>query len=160
MSTLQRGSWSMQPQFGLTDFDIEISWGSNWISLNDHVSYRVSGDTFSDRSQTRRRQTVNSVFYDGTYETHSVLENIQETVGVYILGSDQNVVTEGILALEDYFGQSVYNLRVSQDNHRETWLCQPAEWTTDRAQVNAHNIRATMKFAIPRFPKVTYEVIS
>ena len=160
MTDFQNGPVKVYNELTLTNFDVEVSTpGSKWVSLNDHFSYRTTAESFKQQTQQRRRITVQSPIYDGTYEVHSVKENIEETIEVYVLGQSQNEVTENILNLLSYFEQPRYSIRKRLDDHRETWLCMPAEYNIDRSHVNAHNTRATVTFTIPRFPAVTYEVI-
>lgn len=155
----QRGAISIRAIPTMQDFDLEISDGVNWISLNDHVNYRVGAEGLGNSTQTLRRLSTTSPYYDGTFLVHSTKENVEEQLTIYITGSSQNHVTENILRLEELFSQDLYNVRLRLDDHMETWLCQPADYGIDRSHVNAHNIRATMKLTISRFPKITYEVV-
>src|SRR5690348_4876758 len=123
----------------LRSFNLEISYQDQWVSLNDHARYVVTSEGLGNSQTTRKRETVTSPFYDGEYEVHSVKENVKETIGVYVLGQSQSMLTENILLLVDAFEQSVYNLRLTLDEHREVWICNSADYSIDRSQVNAHN---------------------
>lgn len=155
----QPGPTQVFQELGLTNFDVEVSNGSKWVTLNDHFRYIVAADAFKQSSHPRRRVQVNSPVYDGTFEVHSVQENVDETVVVYVLGQSNNEVTENLLNLIGLFQQGSYQLRKRLDDHRETWSCMPAEYTLDRNFVNAHNTRATLTLTVPRLPSVSYEVI-
>lgn len=155
----QPGPIQARNDLTLDAFDCEIYYGGRWVSLNDMVNYQVAADSFSDRSQSRRRVTATSPVYDGTFEVHSVLENVTEQISVRIYGQSQNEVTENFLLLRDAFAQTRYNVRLRLSDHLETWLCMPAEWNLDRTHVYVHNCQAVMKLSIPRFPNPTYEVI-
>ena len=139
-------------------FSIEVSYGNVWVSLNDHVNFRVAVDGFGEKAYQRRRTTATSPYYDGTFLVHSTMENVQEGVTVYVTGASQNHVTENLLLLEEIFSQDSYLIRQQMDDHVETWSCQAADYTITRGHIEMHNVRATMKLSIPRLPKVTYEV--
>ena len=143
---------------GMSYFDIEVSFGVPWVSLNDHINFIASAEGFGDHAYQRRRVTATSPYYDGTFLVHSTLENVQEALSIYVLGTSQNHVTENLMLLQEVFSQDSYQLRMSMDDHRETWSCQAADFTISRGQVQMHNCRATMKLSIPRLPQVTYEV--
>jgi hypothetical protein len=158
--TTQEGGIRPRLQRGLDSFDFEIFDGVRWITLNDHVHFYVEGDSLSSSTQSRRRYTVQSSMYDGDWEVHSTASSVTEQVGVYILGIDQIDIADQIMMLEDAFTQSAYSIRVTRNQLRETWRCFPAEWTLDHGRIMSHNVRALMKFSIPRFPKKTYEAVA
>lgn len=155
----QNGPTRVYTELGLTNFDVEVSNGSLWVSMNDHFRYVVGADSFRDQAQTRRRITVNSPIYEGTYEVHSVRENVEETLTVFVIGQSNGEVTENMLNLIYLFSQTQYNLRRRLNDHIETWRCMPADYTIDRSHVNAHNSRAHLTFTIPRLPDATHEVV-
>jgi hypothetical protein len=159
MTDFQPGPVTVYPELTLSNFDVEISNGTKWVTLNDHFKYRVGAESFKQQNHPRRRISVTSPIYDGTFETHSVKENVDETVEVFVVGQSNNEVTENLLSLIDLFEQSRYSIRRRFDDHRETWSCLPAEYNVDRSFVNAHNVRAVVTFNFPRFPAVAYEVI-
>jgi hypothetical protein len=159
MTQFQPGGITVFNEIGLGQFDVEISTGTRWYSLNDHLNYRLGAESFPESTVARRRITATSPVYDDTFEVHSVKESVQEKIVVHVLGASQNQVTENLLALEEWFGQFRYNIRRRMGDHMETWLCRPAEWSTDRSHINAHNLRAKMTLTVPRFVKVSYEVI-
>jgi hypothetical protein len=143
---------------GLSYLDVEVSFGIPWVSLNDHVNYTMAVEGFGEHSYQRRRTTATSPYYDGTFLVHSTLENVTEAMSVYVLGTSANHVTENLMLLEEVFSQDAYSLRITMDDHRETWSCMTADYSIDRGHVNMHNNRATMKLSIPRLPRVSYEV--
>jgi len=143
----------------MVGFDVEVFDGRHWVTLNDHVHFYVGSDSLGNTSQGRRRYTVQSSMYDGDWEVHSTASSVTESITVNLLGVDQIDISDGIIQLTEIFTQAVYNLRVTRDTVRETWLCYPAEWSIDRGQIQSHNVRAQMKLSIPRFPKVTYEAM-
>lgn len=140
-------------------FDVEVWDGAAWLSLNDHLNYRIADGTLEQSTQGRTRNIVASAMYDGEWETHSTETNVSELIVVDILGQDQNHVTENWLALRDAVQQVTYNVRITMGNHRETWRCFPAEWSLNRGRVMANNVRMQVRLTVPRFPKVTYEVV-
>lgn len=129
-----------------------------WLSLNDGYNYTLGAKSLEQAQQGRRRHTATSPFYDGEWEVHSTLSNVQEAVEVYVHGSDQITVTDNINRLVEAFSQHLYNVRLSMDYDVQVWRCFPAEYVVKRGQVNAHNRRAEVVFSVPRFPKISYEV--
>lgn len=142
----------------LTYFDVEIHDGVSWMSLNDDYNFKLGAKSLDQVQQGRRRHSVSSPFYDGEWEVHSTLTNVQETLEVFVNGADQLIVTDNITRLKEAFSQSLYNVRISMDLDVQVWRCFPAEYVLKRGQVNAHNMRAEMTFSIPRFPKISHEV--
>jgi hypothetical protein len=143
----------------MEQFDFEIFDGVRWISLNDHLNFVTGADSFSAVSQARQRWTAKSSMYDGEWEVHSVLSQVNETITIDILGADHIQVAENIMWLQEMFTQDVYTCRKTMDAMRETWRCFPAEWGLNRGQTMSHAIRAQMKLSIPRFPKAVYEAV-
>ena len=155
----QIGSTNVSPDYTLQGFDVEVSYGATWVSLNDQITYRIRAEDFGNSAYQRRRITTDSPYYDGTFYLHSTLENVQESVAVQVMGYSPNHVTENINSLIYYFSQDSFNLRKRLDDHIETWLCQPADYGIDRSHVLMHNNIAVVKFSVPRSPKVSYEVV-
>lgn len=141
-------------------FDVEVYDGTAWLSLNDQVNYRINSESLGQSSQQRKRQTVTSEMYDGEFEVHSTLGNVSETLTVYVMAEYQNDVSINLLRVINAFSQRRYNVRISRDDDVETWLCQPADWSVVRSQVESHNKRATLTLTVNRFPQVTYAVRS
>jgi hypothetical protein len=142
----------------LVNFMFEISSGQYWVSLSDGMRYYVSPEEFGTHTQTLRRITAQSPFYEGTYLIHAVRENVQENVVVHVLGVSQNDVTENLLLLEELISQPSFKLRLTMQDHVETWSCQQADYVIERGHIMMHNTRATMRLSVPRLPEVTYEV--
>lgn len=142
----------------LDNFNFEIHNGSYWVSISNGLRFYIDPDGFGEHAQAQRRITAQSPFYEGTYLVHSVRENVQETVTVGVLGSSQNEVTENLLMLEELITQPSFKMRLTMQDHAETWSCQSADYTISRGHVLMHNIRATMRISVSRLPEVTYEV--
>lgn len=155
----QEGGIRPRQSGGMTQFDVEIFDGVRWVSINDHIHYYVGSDSLNSSTQGRRRYTVQSSMYDGDWEVHSTASSVTEALTINLLGVDQIDISDGLIQLQEIFTQAVYNIRITRDTVRETWLCYPAEWSIDRGQVQSHNVRAQMKLSIPRFPKITYEAV-
>lgn len=155
----QNGPVQVHNQREMSEFDVEVSYGAEWVSLNDQLNFRVAVEGFGNKTQTRRRITAASPYYDGTFVIHTTQENVEEAISVWVYGTSQNHVTENLLMLETLFDQATYNIRVRMDDHQETWLCWPADYSIDRSHVMAHNVMALMKLTITRMPAVSYEVI-
>ena len=155
----QRGTTYVPDDYDLDDFDTEVSYGNSWVSLNDHVNYRISAEGFGQSSYQRERVTARSPFYDGEFYIHSTFGNVTEHVEVFVRGYSQSHVTTNVNSLVAYFSQPSYNIRKRIDDHMETWSCQPADYSIDRSHVYMHNCMAVAKFEVIRFPKVTWEEV-
>lgn len=140
-------------------FDVTVSYGLSDVSLNDRTNFRMAAEDFGARTVSKRKIESRSVFYDGTYITHSTKENITENLTIYVLGFTQNHVTENLLILETLFDQDTYTIQVRIDDHIETWSCFTADYGIDRGHINMHNGRATFKAIVPRLPQTSYEVV-
>lgn len=145
---------------GLDYVDVEISYGSRWVSLNDGVNYRISAnETRETSSKSYRRVTAQSMILGGDYLIHAVPNMVAEQVTVWIYGQDQVNLGENIQQLEDLFEQLDYRLRWTYNDYQETWVCQLPDVAYSRGQVWAHNTMAVMGFSVPRYPDVTRERI-
>lgn len=143
----------------LSNFEAEISYGEYWISLSDGLRFYMSAEDYGEKAQVLRRITASSPFYDGTYLVHSTRENVTESVSVYVMGSSQNQVTENIALLEELINQRRFSVRIQVGDHRETWTCQPADYTISRGHILMHGGRALVRMQIPRLPDVSYEAV-
>jgi hypothetical protein len=140
-------------------FLIEVSSGDEWINVSDGLNFEISATEFGTKTLSRRRIQASSPFFDGTYLLHSTEENITEPLTIIVYGETQNDVTENILLLQQLFSQFRYKVRVRYGNHRETWNCEPADYSLERTHTYLHNNMAMIRFQIPRLPKMTQEVI-
>jgi hypothetical protein len=143
---------------GLTYFDIEVNNGITWVSLNDHIRYIAGAGSLSDDSHSLRNITAASSMYDGTWVIHSSDENVAETLEIQVLGSNYSELEENAADLIGWFKQLGYYVRVSLDNHVETWRCFPADYSRTRGHVHAHNTLQIIRLSVPRLPAVTREV--
>jgi len=146
---------TMAPEY----VDVEVFDGVAWFSLNDHYNFILSSRSLESSAQGRRNHTVQSEMFDGEFVVHSTLSNVMETIEVYVMGADQMMVGDNIERLVAAFSQSMYNVRRTFGQDVETWRCWPAEYQIQRGHVNIHNRRATVTFNVPRFPKVSREVM-
>ena len=156
---VQQGPVRPRGERTMDNFDMEVSFGVPWVSLNDRINFRVSAEGFGNKVTQQRRITADSPYFDGTYLVHSTKDNVTEEFAVYVYGSSQNHVTENLLLLEEIFDQAAYRIRLRFDDHQETWSCQTADYSVERSHVFMHNVMAVMKFQVPRFPKISYEAI-
>lgn len=146
---------------GLTYLAVEISYGSQWVNLNDHERYQINADnTRAQVAKTWRRTTATSPVLGGDYLIHAVPEMVAESVSVWVYGQDQTDVADNYFYLEDLFGQMDFRMRWTFNEYREYWRCQLADSAGDRGHVWTHNQMALMNFNVPRYPNVTRERIS
>jgi hypothetical protein len=146
---------------GLQYTTVEISWGSQWINLNDQVRYRINAEGTRDTtSKTWRKTLATSPILGGDYLVHAVPNMVVENISVYAYGSDQTELAENFWTLEELFEQRDYRIRWTMNEYREYWHCQLAEATTARGHIWSHNLMAVSNFAVPRYPDVTRERIN
>lgn len=146
------------PDRGLKYVDLEISYGDQWISLNDHDKFIINGSNTRDNtSKTWRKVTAQSPVLGGTYLVHAVPELVSEQVSIWIYGADQTDLADNYFFIEELFEQPSYRLRWTYNDYRETWDCQLADASISRNQVNTHNTMAMVTYTVPRFPNVTRE---
>lgn len=137
------------------DFGCEISWGGDWVDLNDTVNYKVSGDGTRDNTTTSYRKIeAQSPMYGGSYLIHAVPEMVVENVSIRVHGSTQAIMIANFQAVQEYFSQFEYQMRWTFDNQQETWNCELADANVSRAMVWSHNKIALASFSVPRFPDV------
>lgn len=148
------------PSLKLPNFSVELSYGSEWLNITDHVNYRIDPSDFGSSDVSWRRITATSSQYEGSYDIHAVRDNVNEQLTVTIYGQSQNHVTENVLMLVDVITQPSFRLRITVQDHRETWICQRADYTVIRGHVFLHNTMAQVKMRIPRHPRASYDVVA
>lgn len=151
----------MNPEPGLNYLAVEISWGSQWINLNDRQRYVIDADTTRDGvSKTWRKYTAESPVLGGNYLVHAVPDMVNETIGVWVHGESQTDLADNFWTLNDMFEQFDYRIRWTTDEYREIWRCQLAEATTSRGQIWTHSQMAKAQFSVPRYPVITRERVN
>ncbi len=148
-----------QVKIGLDQFDIEVSYGGQWISLNDHFNYRVASESLGQTAVSMRRQEATNPIVEGKYLIHAVPEHVEETIRVYVYGQHMVDTMENARTLQKVFTQFDFQVRITMDNHREYWRCQAADWTMERPHTHVHNGMVMMVFQVPRFPTPYYEAL-
>jgi len=150
----------MTTKTGLNYLGLEISWGTRWVNLNDHDSYRIGAEQTRDSTaRTWRKITADSSVLGGTYLIHAVPEMVSEQVHLWVYGGSQTELSDNLFTLMELFEQYDYQLRWTFDEYRETWRCQLADATMSRGQVWTHSLMASVALTIPRWPDVTRERI-
>jgi hypothetical protein len=146
---------------GLAYLNVEISYGSQWVSIHDEENYLVSGaDTRDSTTYSWRKFTADSPILGGTYLIHAVPEMVTETIAVWVYGTDQTEVADNLFFLHDLFEQMDYRIRWTTNEYREYWRCQLAESSHSRGLIWTHSTMAQAAFQVPRFPDVTRERIA
>lgn len=140
--------------------DVEVSYGTRWVSLNDGVTYQISAnDTRDSAPKSYRRVVAQSMVLGGDYLVHAVPNMVNEQVTVWVRGQDQIELAENLERLEELFEQMDFRMRWTYNDYRETWVCQLPDVSFSRGQVWTHNAMAIMSFQVPRYPDVTRERI-
>lgn len=145
---------------GLNYMVVEVSWGSRWIDINDHLNYKISGSSTRDSAtRTYRKTTVQSPVLSGSYLVHAVPDMTQETVGVWVYGASQTELNDNFYQLLDLFQQWSFRIRWTFDEYREYWNCSLADVSYSRNQVWTHSLMASVQFTIPVYPEVSREAL-
>lgn len=147
-------------QKGLTYLGCEISYGGQWVDLNDGQVFKINGqNTLESTQKTWRKITTTSPILGGDYLIHATPDMVNENVSVWIYGNSQSDLSDNFFFLEQLFEQFDFRIRWTFNEYREYWRCQLAEANSSRGQVWAHNQMAMSSFTVPRFPDVTRERI-
>ena len=146
---------------GLSFLAVEISYGGDWIDLNDHDRYIVGAENTRDSvTKSWRKITAQSPVLGGDFLVHAVPEMITEQISVFIHGADQSDLADNFFFLDELFEQPNYRIRWTLNDYREYWRCQLAEASHSRGQVWTHGNMAQSTYSVPRFPDVTRERIA
>ena len=137
---------------------VEVSYGSQWVNLNDQTRYKINAEGTRDgAAKTWRRFTADSPFLGGSYLVHAVPEMVQETISVWVYGADQTDLADNLFFLDELFEQLDYRIRWTFNEYREHWRCQLADGTASRNQIWTHSTMAVATYSVPRFPDVARE---
>jgi len=147
-------------QEGLNYLAVEISYGGEWININDGDRYRIAADnTRNATNKSWRKVTATSPVLGGDYLVHAVPEMVSEQIGVWIHGNNQSDLADNLFFLEELFEQFDYRIRWTFNEYREYWRCQLAEASFARGHVWTHSQMAQSTFTVPRYPDVSRERI-
>jgi len=146
------------PTTGLSYLDVEISYGSQWISLNDGFNFRIAAEgTRDSTAKSWRRTTAESPILGGTYLIHAVPDMVVENVAFWVYGQDQTDLADNFYFAEDLFEQLDFRMRWTYDDYREYWRCQLPDGSFSRGHIWTHSVMAMQSYQVPRFPNVTRE---
>jgi len=147
-------------QEGLDYLAVEISYGGEWVNLNDTERFRINAQNTRDSTtKTWRKVTATSPVLGGNYLVHAVPDMVNETISVWVYGNTQTDLNDNFFFLEELFEQPDYRIRWTQNEYREYWRCQLAEAASSRGQVWTHSQMALSTFTVPRYPEITRERI-
>jgi hypothetical protein len=145
---------------GLQYLACEISYGGEWVDLNDHERYRIAAEgTRESSSKTYRKITAQSPVLGGSYLVHAAPEMVSEQINVWVHGNNQTDLADNYWFLNELFEQFEYRIRWTFNEYRETWRCQLADAQSARGHVWTHNHMALCSYTVPRFPDVSRERI-
>ena len=143
---------------GLTYLAVEVSWGSQWVNINDGDRFRVNAEATRDSTaKSWRKVEAQSMVLGGSYLVHAVPDMVAEQIGVWVHGDTQTDLADNYNLLMNLFEQFDYRIRWTTNEYREYWRCQLADATISRGPIWTHNQMASCMFTVPRFPDVTRE---
>lgn len=139
--------------------DVEITWGGEWISLQDGRFQINAQNTRETSNKSWRKVVTSSPILGGDYLVHAVPEMVTESISVWVRGQSQTDLNDNFWMLDELFSQFSYSIRWTLNEYREYWRCQLAEASSSRGQVWTHSQMALSTFQVPRYPDVTRERI-
>lgn len=138
----------------------EISYGSQWVNLNDTINFKIGADNTRDgTSKTYRKTSVQSPVLSGSYLVHAVPDMVSEQISVWVYGEDQTNLNDNVSFLQTLFEQWNYRIRWTFDEYRQYWECQLADINISQNQVWTHSQMAQLSMTIPRFAEITSETL-
>lgn len=156
----KRVPYGAAPSTTLDYMAVEVSWGSQWVNINDHDRYEISADgTRDSTTKSWRKTTADSPVLGGNYLVHAVPDMVSEQVTVRVRGVDQTDLADNYFTLMAMFEQIDFRIRWSFNEYREYWRCQLADTVMSRNQVWTHNLMGVATFTVPRYPDVERERI-
>lgn len=145
---------------GLTYLAVEVSYGSQWVNINDGERWKINAEnTRTASAKTWRKTMASSPVLGGEYLIHAVPEMVVENVSVWVYGQDQTDTADNYWFLQELFEQLDFRIRWTFNEYREYWHCQLADSVGERGHVMTHNQMAQLSFSVPRFPNVSRERI-
>lgn len=143
---------------GLDHYNVEVTWGGQWVSLEDGINYAIHAESFQQVAKQHRQIKATSPVVGGDVLVHSVPEMVQETVKVIVTAQDQVELEERLWFCEELFDQFAFNMRITKNDMMETMTCQQnTTLTIEGGQIYAHNVMAIVTAAIPRNPDLLRE---
>jgi len=131
-----------------------ISVPEGQIELNDGERHRLADGTAGARSVQWRRTTVTSPYVNGTFVASAVQDNVQEQVGVYVYGVDNNDLRRLLRDVTEAFSQFEYTLTWELDSDAFAWRCTVADYQVDTRREFQHATMALATFDVSRLPTI------
>lgn len=149
-----------EEQEGLQYLAVEISYGSQWININDGERYLINAQNTRDSTQKSwRKVETTSPVLGGSYLVHAVPDMVTEQISVWIYGDTQTDLADNFFLLDQLFEQYDYRIRWTFNEYVEYWRCSLAQGQSSRGHVFTHNQMAMSTFSVPRYPDVARERI-
>lgn len=140
--------------------DVQISWGTTWISLNDGLRYQVHPDGFGKSQFTKRRKKIVSEFFSGEYTVSETEDNLAQTLAVWIHGPTRMELVENIDFLVKLFSQNPFMIRTRINEVLETQASSgSADIVIDSSHVYMHNNRALATLTYSLLPGYSAELL-
>lgn len=144
----------------LDNLDVQVFDGTNWVTLNDKLHFRLGARTLSETTQGHNTLSASSTLFDGEWVFHTTKQNVTETIEVHVYGDSWAMIQGAMDALVRAFSQRVYEVRIVIDDYRETWRCFPADYAVDRSHIKLHAKQAGLVFNVPRLPDPVKETLA
>jgi hypothetical protein len=136
------------------DISCKVSTPLGMMEINDGQIYRLADSTGATRNVQWRKQTIASWYTHGEFVVNAVLDNVQETVAVYVYGSDSTDLRASVERLTEAFSQFEYSLTWDTGGDSYTWRCFVSDFTVDTRREFQHATMALVTFAVPRYPAI------
>jgi hypothetical protein len=126
-----------------------------WVDLEDVANgYEIHRDSFAQRAVTHRKTEVSSEWIGGSWFSRAVPENYMEAVVVWVTGDTPFQLAERVSVLTNTFDLLGYGMRFTNNDLREVWACQLADYVIETSQPFMYATTAVVRATVPRLPTV------
>ena len=124
----------------------------NGLNVNDGVNYILTPNDLNPATVIYRRAQVTSPFVEGRFTTNRVLDAVEATMEIDVLGSSHSNLQSNIASLVAAFSADTYVISITIDGATYSWDCEAADYAMLWAHERMHALRVPMRFAFQRQP--------
>lgn len=122
------------------------------LNINDGASYLLTPQDLNPATVLYRRTQVTSPFVEGRFTVNRVLDAVEGTIVIDVMGSSQSNLQSNIAALVAAFTADEYTLTITIDGATYSWTCEAADYSMLWQHERMHALRVPMRFAFQRQP--------
>lgn len=131
---------------------VKISTPSEWIELNDGITYTLAKETFAGSQVNKRIVKATNPYLEGEIAVHSLREQVVETIAVRISAETDFALNASLEILTGAFDQIEYRIVKQIGNSWRVWFCNSANYRIETPQELIHATMAKVTFEVPRHP--------